>query len=670
MLSSRWVSPAAAGAMLRATRVLHAPGAPKKVVEIQTEANVRPAPVYVRVDAPPKPPGFAHRVTYQVNPDPSITTPMRVYQSMEPTLLPHIRMHTSVAEYMFGCWAQQDPAKTACVQLETGKSLTYGDLCRLGKRVASVLFTSCRIRKGDTVLLCMYDTIHFPPIAFGAMSIGATLSTTNVNMSETMMAHQIVASAAKVVITEKSRLTMVQRAVKRAKEETGTVVKVLLSDTMEKLRGEKVPDYYGGSTRSCRNDVVLVPFSAGTTGDPKGVQLSNASLNASIHQAVQTLALRHDDVQLSVLPFFHVTGFTLGMSAILAAGGTLVMQAHFDVRQYMEALSTYKVTVATVAPPIVAAILRHAEHTRQHSTTDSSDDKAAAGQQHPFPALRLLRSSGAPLTPRLWQDIQALFPDTDVGQLYGMTEMAALVVNTPLRPRDSPASVPIVKKKRRQDTTVAGVLVADTELRLVKVGEAQQSMRDTPSGHDAEEGAEGELWVSGPQRMLSYVDPLANKGIVVDGWYRTGDIGYIDNETGQLCITDRIRELIKYKGFYVSPAQVEVILRERPEVAGCVVVGVPDPLDASFEHPRALVVLAPGTIPADATDEEKAEHHARLAAMLIHHVESRAPPYKRLHGGVRFVDEIPQTISGKMKRRHIRKMEIDRLISDGIPARP
>lgn len=688
---------------------------------IKTESNRRPPAVCLNIRSSPtaggggggagmtaKPESFAHTVSCQKNPNPLIDTPMRVYQSKEPSLMPQIHSEDHISDYMFRCWRRQEPSKVACVQVETGEYLTYGELLNLATHCADVLFSNCKVRRTDTVLLCMNDTIHYPPIAYGVMNIGATLSTTNIDITDEMLASQIIASQARVVITGKACLSLVQHAGSIVRRRGGHSIKILLGEMLGQLKATKMPDYHRAGMTTERDDVVLIPFSAGTTGDPKGVQLTNYSLSANIHQAIQTFGLTSEDVQMSVMPFFHITGFTVGMSAVLAVGGTLYMQAAFDVRTYVEAIRDRKATVVIVTPPLVAAIVRYAR-------------KAGLDGKELFPALRVMRSTGAPLSPALWSAIQSLAPYTDVGQIYCMTEMSPLVANTPVRARSQPRHhhhhqhlrklLPDARRRRTTPrvednvrhahssaacstqtsattapTVVAGVLVADTELRIVKVEDSTTVTTTTnpitgeettsavvlsSSGVDVDEGDEGEVWVSGPQRMLSYVNPTATRDVLVDGWYRTGDIGYVDNETGQLCITDRLGELIvTCKGSHVSPAQLEELLQQVPEVATCVVFGVPDPTDATSkgELARAMVALAPGALPKGLSAAEQASHHRSLEVMLMRFVDSHVPEYKRLHGGIRIVCVVPRDSNGKLMRRLVRQSEINRMAAEARTA--
>ncbi|CAD2217579.1 AMP-binding enzyme/AMP-binding enzyme C-terminal domain containing protein, putative [Angomonas deanei] len=252
--------------------------------------------------------------------------------------------------------------------------------------------------------------------------------------------------------------------------------------------------------------------------------------------------------------------------------------------------------------------------------------------------MRAIRSGAAPLGGEVQRACERIFPNCTVSQGYGMTEMSPLTNVVPIGVSDT------------EGIGHTGPLAPDTEMRIVKVDDSQQSGADKSAGIDAKEGEEGEVWYRGPQQMKGYLKQEDTDKCMQDGWYRTGDIGRVDPKTEYLIITDRLKELIKYKGFQVSPASLEAVLLDHPWINDCIVVGVTDPRDVSFEVPRALVVLKPGLLTDDiiaATDN------------ILHYMMKRVPPYQRLHGGVRIVKEIPRNASGKLLRRIARQQEAE-----------
>jgi 4-coumarate--CoA ligase len=287
------------------------------------------------------------------------------------------------------------------------------------------------------------------------------------------------------------------------------------------------------------------------------------------------------------------------MSYIPAGGGTLVTLPRFDLESVLRLAQEHRMQRLFVVPPIVLALARH-------PLVDAFD----------LSALELVLSGAAPLGP----DLEAACASRlgcEVVQGYGMTEMSPVSHFTPAG---------------RQRRGAAGLTVPNTLCRIV----------DPATGADCAPDQTGELWVKGPQVMLGYLNnPEATAAILQDGWLRTGDLARLDAD-GYLFIVDRIKELIKVKGFQVPPAELEALLVAHPDVADAAVIGLPD--EECGEVPVAFVVRAAG---ADPSPEE-------LQAFVAGHVAS----YKQLRR-VGFVDAIPKSPSGKILRRILRDREAE-----------
>jgi len=283
------------------------------------------------------------------------------------------------------------------------------------------------------------------------------------------------------------------------------------------------------------------------------------------------------------------------MNFFLSRGATIVTVPRFDLEQSLSLIQEHKITRLFAVPPIVLALAKH-----------------PLVDQYDLSSLRQVFSGAAPLGAELAQEAAGRI-NCEVVQGYGMTEM-------------SPVSH--VTRMGGFKPGTCGVTVANTECRIV----------DTEGGDDQDVGAVGELWVRGPQVMRGYLNnPEATaETIDSDGWLHTGDVGFID-EDGHLTIVDRVKELIKYKGFQVAPAELEALLLTHPAIADAAVIGVPD--EEAGEHPRAFIVLQPG---AELTAEE-------ITAFTAEHVAT----YKVVHDVV-FTDEIPKSASGKILRRVLR----------------
>jgi acyl-CoA synthetase (AMP-forming)/AMP-acid ligase II len=325
--------------------------------------------------------------------------------------------------------------------------------------------------------------------------------------------------------------------------------------------------------------------------------LTHRNLVANIEQAWNSMPLGPDDTLVGVLPYFHIYGQTVVLNLGLAKGSTIVNMARFDLDQLLEIIEGHGVTWLHVAPPVILAFAT-----------------APQVEGRDLTKIKLVISGAAPLDADLAGRAEARI-GAPIRQGYGMTELSpvshksrlARVAETP------PGSV--------------GALIPNTEARLV----------DPETGEDAAEGEEGEIWVRGPQVMMGYLNnaEATAETLVEDGWLRTGDIGRID-ENGFFFIVDRLKELIKYKGYQVPPAELEAVLVSHSKVKDAGVIGVPN--EDGEEVPKACVVVDDGV-----EGEE-----------LIAYVAERVAPYKRIRE-VEFVDEVPKSPSGKILRRVLRE---------------
>jgi acyl-CoA synthetase (AMP-forming)/AMP-acid ligase II len=344
-------------------------------------------------------------------------------------------------------------------------------------------------------------------------------------------------------------------------------------------------------------DLAVLPYSSGTTGLMKGVMLTHRNLVANIEQAWNSMPLTDEDVLVGLMPFFHIYGQTVVLNLGLAKGSTIVTMPRFDLEELLDIVEKHGVTWLHIAPPIVLAF----------ATAPQIEERDTS-------RLKMVISGAAPLDADLALRAEARI-GAPIRQGYGMTELSpvshksrlARVAETP------PGSV--------------GALIPNTEARLV----------DPETGEDVPEGEEGEIWIRGPQVMKGYLNnPAATaETLTDDGWLRTGDIGRID-ENGFFFIVDRLKELIKYKGYQVPPAELEAVLVSHPKVKDAGVIGVSN--EDGEEVPKACVV-ADGEL-----DSEE----------LMTYVAERVAPYKRVRE-VEFVDEVPKSASGKILRRVLRE---------------
>jgi 4-coumarate--CoA ligase len=325
----------------------------------------------------------------------------------------------------------------------------------------------------------------------------------------------------------------------------------------------------------------------------KGVMLTHTNLVANLAQ-MQHVLKYEGAVALAALPFFHIYGMQVLMNGLLAEGCTIITMARFDLPQALGLIQDRKVTHFFAVPPMVLALAKH-------PIIDDYD----------LSSLQLVFSGAAPLGAELGSEASKRI-GCEITQGYGMTELSPVSHATPPG-QGKPGTV--------------GVTISNTECRVVNA-----------DGEDQEVGGEGELWVRGPQVMKGYFGNSSATDATIDpeGWLHTGDVGIFD-EDGHLRIVDRVKELIKYKGFQVPPAELEALLITHPAVADVAVIGVPD--DEAGELPKAFVVLKPG---AEASAEDLQEF-----------VKGKVASYKQIRQ-VAFVDEIPKSASGKILRRMLR----------------
>jgi long-chain acyl-CoA synthetase len=354
--------------------------------------------------------------------------------------------------------------------------------------------------------------------------------------------------------------------------------------------------------KSSDQALAALPYSSGTTGLPKGVMLSHFNLVANVFQLLgpHGSALVAEDTMLCFLPLYHIYGLNVALNTVLMLGGTLVLMPRFQVPELLNLLLTEGITVTLVVPPALNAL----------------SQAAAAGQFPKAHDLRWVKSGAAPLPPEVARRFTAL-TGILVCQGYGMTEASPVTHVGYLEPElYRPESI--------------GQPMVQTDCRVLDAND-QEVSTDQP----------GELVMRGPQFMLGYWhEPGATAAALRDGWYWSGDIVSRDPNDFYF-VLDRRKEMIKYKGFPVAPAEVEAVLMEHPAVGDCGVVGRPDA--CAGEVPVAFVVLRGDFNPGKKMEEE-----------LCAFVAERLTPYKQPRE-VRFVEAVPKTLSGKILRRELRK---------------
>jgi acyl-CoA synthetase (AMP-forming)/AMP-acid ligase II len=488
--------------------------------------------------------------------------------------------------------AAEHPNKAALIDGPTGRTITYGELDAATAKLAGAL-ADRGLGKGDSVSVYMPNVPEYAIVFHGVIRAGATVTTANPLYTSGELRHQLQDAGAKMLITVPPFLDNATAAVEGTDVTEIVVVGADSDGTVTGFAelvasGESAPDVQIDPAE----DIAVLPYSSGTTGLPKGVMLTHRNLVANILQTNDRIPAGPDDVLIGVLPFFHIYGMTVIMNMGLWTGATIVTMPRFDLAQFLELIPAHGVTVAYVVPPIAVALAKH-------PAVDGSD----------LSSLRFVMSGAAPLGPELTGQV-ADRVGVPVIQGYGMTELSPVTHCPPL---DGPKPGSI------------GPAVAGTETRIV----------DPETGEEAERG---ELQIRGPQVMKGYLnnDEATAATIDSDGWLLTGDVAEVDSD-GYVTIVDRLKELIKYKGFQVPPAELEAVLIDHPAVADCAVIGVPD--EEAGEIPKGFVVVAED---AEVDDEE-----------ILGFVAERVSPQKKLRQLER-IGEIPKSASGKILRRELR----------------
>ena len=480
-----------------------------------------------------------------------------------------------------GSWGD----KPALIDASNGRSLTYRDWAGSVRRVATA-FANRGLSKGEVLAIYSANCIEYA-IAFHAVSlIGGIVTTINPLYTVDELRHQLKDAGAKFLVTAPP---FAEKALQAAGDLALREVFVFgeasgATPFAELLACEDNPP---DVEIDARNDVVALPYSSGTTGLPKGVMLTHRNLLINMIQC-EVLGVTESDVTLGVLPFFHIYGMVVVMNLTFYQGATVVLLPRFDLEQCLAAMEKHRVSYAFVVPPIVLALARS-------PLVDNYD----------LSAVTTLFSGAAPLS----LDI-ARAAASRLGcvfkQGYGMTEAS-----------------PCTHATRVGNELGIGPPVPNTEAKIV----------DLATGAELGPDQEGEICVRGPQVMKGYLNrPDATAAMIdEDGWLHTGDVGRADS-TGQFFVVDRVKELIKYKGMQIAPAELEALLLTHPCIADAAVIPLAD--EEAGQVPRAFVVLRTETTPE--------EIHAYVAA--------RVAPYKRLRS-IEITDAIPKSPSGKILRR-------------------
>ncbi|UXA19697.1 4-coumarate--CoA ligase family protein [Mycobacterium sp. SMC-4] len=518
----------------------------------------------------------------------------------------------SIFDYLFADIDHSDLDRVALIDAKSKRHTDYREMISRIETFAGAL-AARGVGVGDVIGLLAPNSSAFAVAFHGILRSGATATTINALFTADDVAKQLTDAKATMLIT-------VTPLLEQAK--AGAAAAGITNDNVVVLDGAgRAADGYPnaaelleGAPPAPRVDfapsshLAVLPYSSGTTGNPKGVMLTHRNLVANVAQIRPLHGMAADDVVLAVLPFFHIYGMTVLLNAALHARARLVIMPSFDLSEFLGNIAEHRCTIAFIAPPVAVALAKH-------PLIDDYD----------LSSLEVVMSGAAPLDADLGHAVARRL-GCKVVQGYGMSELSPVSHITPF---DS------------------GRLDMRVEAPLSSVGwtvsNAASKIVDPESGDEIHPPAEGlsktgELWFKGPNVMAGYLNNAEATSATIDaqGWLHTGDLAQVDAH-GCVYIVDRLKELIKYKGYQVPPAELEAVLLTHPQIADAAVVGVPD--DSGEEVPKAFVVTQPGA-------ELRAEE-------VIEFVAGQVAPYKKVRQ-VAFIDAVPKSASGKILRKDLR----------------
>jgi acyl-CoA synthetase (AMP-forming)/AMP-acid ligase II len=486
------------------------------------------------------------------------------------------------------------------------RSYTYGQLKQAATDFGKGLRSLWDWQKGDVLGIYSPNNIDVPAVIWGTHYAGGIVSPANPGYTAEELAFQLRDSGAVALVTEVPQLKIALQAAKMVGIPENRII--LIGDQRDpegrfkhftSIRNISGTERYRRVKVNPDKDLAFLVYSSGTTGKPKGVMLSHRNIVANVLQGLAyEPQLTEKDNILAFLPFFHIYGLTCILHFSVYRGNKCVVMPKFDIEDWCRIVQDHKITFAYMVPPVVLLLSKH-------PCVDKYD----------LSTIRMMNSGAAPLTKEI---VDAVYKRTKlkVKQGYGLSET-------------SPTT-------HMQDW-------ADWQTHIGSVGKMlpnQVAKFMSPEEKELPVGEVGELWIKGPNIFKGYLNnPEGTKNALTDDdYFKTGDVGYLDKE-GNFYITDRVKELIKYKGFQVPPAELEGLLASHEKINDVAVMGIYRE-DIASEVPLAYVVPKQGVQVGPELEKE-----------IVGWLASKVANHKRLRGGVKFTDEIPKSASGKILRR-------------------
>ncbi|KMT03332.1 hypothetical protein BVRB_8g198680 [Beta vulgaris subsp. vulgaris] len=518
----------------------------------------------------------------------------------------HLPLHTYCFENL------HEHGKRPClIDGPTGREWTYEEVEQTSRRVGAGFHHKLGLQKGQVIMLLLQNSPEFVFSFLGASFIGVVSTTANPFCTPTEIEKQARASGARAILTQSAFADKVKPYCQDNNIHLIVVDNMSFDGSHDEYKyfwdlvggpgeEEKVPE-----VKIVPNDVVALPYSSGTTGLPKGVMLTHKSLVTSVAQQVDgenpNLYFNGEDVILCVLPLFHIYSLNSVLLCALRVGAAILIMPKFEIYMLMDLVQKYKVTIAPFVPPIVLAIAKNPDM-----------------DKYDLSSVRVVLSGAAPMGKDLEDAVRAKLPNAKLGQGYGMTEAGPVLA----------MCLAFAKESMEVKSGSCGTVVRNAQLKIV----------DPDTGFSLPRNKPGEICIRGDQIMKGYLNDQEATANTIDkeGWLHTGDIGFVDDDD-EIFIVDRLKELIKYKGFQVAPAELEGMLINHPSIHDAAVVAMQD--ETAGEVPVAFVVRSNGS----QINEDDVKQFISKQVVF----------YKRIYR-VFFVESIPKLPSGKILRKELR----------------
>jgi acyl-CoA synthetase (AMP-forming)/AMP-acid ligase II len=495
----------------------------------------------------------------------------------------------------------------------TGRKYTHDQVFSMSRSFAAALLKS-GLKRGDVVTIVLQNIPEYAPVLLGIWEAGLIASTANPLYTSEEIARQVKGAGAKCVVTTPNFLKTIRKAkssgecanlnsivvIGEAHDGCHTFSEMIKTDTTG-------VEFMKGSQMNTKEDAVLLPYSSGTTGIPKGVMLTHYNLCVNVLQVAAPGLSNLDryengnpqEIFLGLLPFFHSYGLMAFIQSGLYFGAQTICLPEFKPQLFLETIRNHKPTALHLVTPLISYIVNTPEFTKEDLAPVNTIKAGAA-------------PIGQSLINKLLKKAEKEFTFQEG---YGMTEL-------------SPVSHILTPRKVHNKIGSCGTPVPNTVTKII----------DLSTGEALGRNEKGELCVKGPQMMKGYFNnEEATRNTIKDGWLHTGDIAYYD-EDGYCYIVDRLKELIKVRGFQVAPSELEDILRKHPNISDVAVIGIPN--EESGELPRAYIVPKDKSLKSEDVNE---------------YLKEKVTSYKHLHGGIEFRDIIPKAPSGKILRRELKE---------------